>query len=331
MTEHRNAEKRHLQAGMATFGTGSETVVLDKVTKSYGGFNAISDASFRLMAGENIALVGHNGAGKTTMIKLMLGLIRPTKGAVRVLGEDPAAGAFAARLRLGYLPEHVSFNMALTGAETLGFYARLKQVPFGQTDALLERVGLAHAAHRRVGTYSKGMRQRLGLAQALLGQPAVLLLDEPTTGLDPALRQSFYEILEGLRQEGTTILMSSHALTELETKVGRVIIANKGKVIADGSIDALRRISRLPMRIRVEVNDVSCLPVETGNLLLRWHRLGPDLYETEAPAEGKMELVRRIVAMNDNLNELDIIPPTLDELYAHFLNMGDAAVQEAAE
>ncbi len=125
--------------------------------------------------------------------------------------------------------------------------------------------------------------------------------------------------------------MSSHALTELETKVGRVIIANKGRVIADGSIDALRRISQLPLRIRVQTHDVSRLPAGSENTALRWHRLGPDLFETEAPADGKMALVRDIVAMNDNLSELDIIPPTLDELYAHFLNAGDAAQQEAAE
>ncbi|WP_407061913.1 ABC transporter ATP-binding protein [Brucella gallinifaecis] len=311
--------------------TMTETVVLDQVTKSYGAFNAISDASFQLNAGENIALVGHNGAGKTTMIKLMLGLIRPTKGSIRVLGEDPAAGAFAARLKLGYLPEHVSFNMALTGAETLKFYARLKNVSKSQIAGLLDRVGLADASHRRVGTYSKGMRQRLGLAQALLGQPSVLLLDEPTTGLDPALRQSFYDILEHLRQEGTTILMSSHALTELESKVGRVIIANKGKIIADGSIEALRRISQLPLRIRVQSEDALKLPETSRQIDLQWQQLDTGAFETEAPGDGKMELIRHIIANNDNLTELDMVPPTLDELYAHFLNVGDALTKEAAE
>ncbi|OYR18849.1 ABC transporter ATP-binding protein [Brucella thiophenivorans] len=309
----------------------TETVILDQVTKSYGGFNALSEASFQLNAGENIALVGHNGAGKTTMIKLMLGLSRPTKGSIRVLGEDPAAGAFAARVKLGYLPEHVSFNMALTGAETLTFYARLKNVTTGQIAGLLDRVGLAHAAHRRVGTYSKGMRQRLGLAQALLGQPSVLLLDEPTTGLDPALRQSFYDILEHLRQEGATILMSSHALTELESKVGRVIIANRGHIIVDGSIEALRRISQLPLRIRVQTEGAPELPEKCRQTDLQWLQLGSGLYETEAPADGKMELVRHIIANNDNLTELDVVPPTLDELYAHFLNAGDASAKEAAE
>ena len=310
----------------------TETVRLDGVTKSYGGFDAIRDASYSLNGGESIALVGHNGAGKTTMIKLMLGLIRPSAGAVRVLGEDPAAGQFAARRKLGYLPEHVSFNMALTGAETLSFYARLKGVPKSDIPRLLEHVGLADAARRRVGTYSKGMRQRLGLAQALLGSPSVLLLDEPTTGLDPALRQHFYELLEAMRAEGATILMSSHALTELESKVNRVIIANRGRVIADGSIEALRDIARLPVRLRIALREGAAPPPVAG---LAWRRIGEQRFEAETMQDAKLTLIRRIVAANGDLADLDVISPTLDELYAHFLN-GEAAdpqarMKEAAE
>ena len=174
----------------------SVTVSVNGVEKSYGAVKALRNVSFDLGPGRLSALVGHNGAGKTTLIKLMLGLIHAERGAVRVLDEDPAAGEFSARRQLGYLPENVAFNAALTGRETLAFYARLKQIKPASAWPLLDRVGLMHAADRRVGTYSKGMRQRLGLAQALLGRPRVLLLDEPTTGLDPALRQTFYEILE---------------------------------------------------------------------------------------------------------------------------------------
>jgi Cu-processing system ATP-binding protein len=174
------------------------TVEIRSLTKHYGAIEAVRDVSFDLHAGEIIALVGHNGAGKTTLLKLMLGLVRPSTGTIRVLGEDPAAGEFAARRRLGYLPENVSFNAALTGREVLSFYARLKEQPVAQALSLLDQVGLGVASQRRVGTYSKGMRQRLGLAQALIGEPQVLLLDEPTTGLDPALRLEFYEIVEAL-------------------------------------------------------------------------------------------------------------------------------------
>lgn len=304
----------------------TETVKLAGVTKTYGTFNAISDASYVLNAGENIALVGHNGAGKTTMIKLMLGLIRPTHGKVLVLGEDPAAGQFAARRKLGYLPEHVSFNMALTGRETLSFYAKLKSVAVKETAALLDHVGLSHAADRRVGTYSKGMRQRLGLAQALLGKPAVLLLDEPTTGLDPALRKNFYDLLEVMRAEGTTILMSSHALTELENRVGRVIIANRGKIIADGSLDDLRHIARLPVRIRVSLAEGETAPHSTGqSLRIGWRKTGFASFEADVSAEDKMQVLNSVIAQNHNITDIDVMAPTLDELYAHFLTVKEAA------
>nr|ACF98098.1 putative copper ABC transporter ATP-binding protein NosF [uncultured bacterium 1042] len=297
-----------------------DTIRVTGVTKSYGKVDAVRDLSCVLRQGETIALVGHNGAGKTTLIKLMLGLIRPNSGTVSVLGEDPAAGQFAARQRLGYLPENVSFNMALTGQETLHFYARLKRVPLDTVPGLLERVGLAAAARRGVGTYSKGMRQRLGLAQALLGQPGVLLLDEPTTGLDPGLRRSFYGIVAELRSGGTTILLSSHALTELEGKADRVIIVDRGNKIADGTIDELRGIARLPTRIRVRLAD--CRPGETDEWVKQataWRHLDGHVLEIDAAPEDKIMLLRGVASSRAPLADIDVIPPTLDELYAHFL------------
>ena len=218
------------KATASSGGAMRHAIMLEGVTKRYGSVEAVRDASFALTPGAT-ALVGHNGAGKTTLMKLMLGLIRPTSGAISVLGENPAAGQFEARRRLGYLPENVSFNAALTGRETLAFYARLKREPVARSMELLDRVGLGAAGARRVGTYSKGMRQRLGLAQALLGEPQVLLLDEPTTGLDPALRLSFYEIVQDLAQRGATVLLSSHALSELEERAERVIIMDRGRVV----------------------------------------------------------------------------------------------------
>ena len=297
-----------------------ETVEMTGVTKTYGKVRAVTDVSCVFREGETIALVGHNGAGKTTLIKLMLGLIGPSAGTVRVLGEDPAAGQFAARRRLGYLPENVSFNMALTGRETLGFYARLKRVPLDSVGALLDRVGLAGAGDRRIGTYSKGMRQRLGLAQALLGRPRVLLLDEPTSGLDPALRRSFYEIVADLRADGATVLLSSHALTELEGKADRVIIVNRGVKIADGTIEDLRRIAQLPTRIRVRFSDADASRVDewigrTG----AWKRNNGHRLQIDAGPNEKISLIRSAASADAPIADLDIVPPTLDELYAHFL------------
>ncbi len=231
------------------------TVRLGGVSKRYGQQIAVTDVDLVLREGERIALVGHNGAGKSTLIKLMLGLIRPTSGDIEVLGETPASAASAkSRRRIGYLPENVAFPPATTGEELLAFYARLKREPVARNGEILERVGIAHAARRRVGTYSKGMRQRLGLAQALIGRPRLLLLDEPTTGLDPELRQSFYDIVGELSVGGATVLLSSHILTELEGRTDRVVVMSRGRKRADGTMAELRQLAQRPVRIKITVD-----------------------------------------------------------------------------
>jgi len=307
------------------------TIELDDVSKSFGPIHAVKDVSFTLREGEIVALVGHNGAGKTTLIKMMLGLIRPTAGTVRVLGEDPATGAAEVRTRLGYLPENVSFNPALTGTETLNFYAALKRTGRGQIKGLLDRVGLAGAADRRVRTYSKGMRQRLGLAQALLGEPRVMLLDEPTTGLDPASRRDFYRFLDELREAGSTILLSSHALSELEGRADHVIIVGKGVKIADGTLDELRRIARLPTKIRVRLAEDR--PADAARLSASddgWRSVNGHMLEIDAAPDNKVALLRSAVADVTAIADLDVTPPTLDELYAHFQDTEGRTIEKEA-
>jgi Cu-processing system ATP-binding protein len=300
------------------------TVRVDNVTKRYGRLKAVTDVSFDLGEGEMVALIGHNGAGKTTLMKLMLGLIRPTAGSIEVLGDNPAAGEFAGRRQLGYLPENVSFDAALTGRETQAFYARLKREPVAKALELLDVVGLGAAAGRRVGTYSKGMRQRLGLAQALIGQPRMLLLDEPTTGLDPELRLTFYEVIQRLAAGGATVLLSSHALTELEERAGRVIIMNRGIKVADGSIEGLRNLAQLPTRIRLKISGLA--PDEVPSWLpanAPCRRLNGHIVEIDAAPERKIELLHRATAAGTALEDLDVVAPNLDELYAHFLRQAE--------
>lgn len=302
------------------------TVSVRNVTKRYGGkVDALRELTFDLHEGETVALVGHNGAGKTTLIKLLLGLIRPTSGDVQVLGEDPASGNFGVRKVLGYLPESVSFHLALTGRETLAFYARLKRVDMQSAARLFERVGLtASAADRPIRTYSKGMRQRLGLAQALLGAPRVLLLDEPTSGLDPALRRNFYTLVNELRTGGATVLLSSHALGELEDRAGRVIIVNRGLRIADGTLDDLRRIASLPSRIRVRPL-AGEHPVSFACHGKQWLPTGEGSYEMEVAHCERLPMLHRLSDPDVGIDSLTVIEPTLDDLYAHFLNSQEAA------
>lgn len=272
------------------------TVVLDNICKIYAGRRVVSDLSYTLHPGQVVALVGHNGAGKTTQIKMMLGLTRPDGGRLSVLGADPGHGR-GARRALGYLPESVQFHLAFTGRETLAFYARLKGLPASGHDALFARVGLAEAADCAVRTYSKGMRQRLGLAQALLGSPRLLLLDEPTSGLDPALRRELYGIVADLARQGATVLLSSHALTELEGHAERVIVINRGRKIADGTLDELRALAGLPSRL-------NCVLDGAPQLV--------ELSQSEKPAVLRVLLDR-------GATRITLEDPSLDDIYAHFL------------
>lgn len=298
----------------------TDLVTLAGVSKHYGAQRAIDGLDLQLRQGECVALAGHNGAGKSTLIKLVLGLIRPTHGRVTLFGEDAHSRA-AARLRdrIGYLPETVALHPSLTGVETLAFYARLKRRPLSGNPALLEKVGIAGAAHRRVGGYSKGMRQRLALAQALLGQPRVLLFDEPTSGLDPASRLMFYDIVHELRAAGATVLLSTHALSELAGHADRIIVMKAGRKIADGAMSALRQSTGLPIRIRLTL-----AAPQSGTVLARpWRRLDACRYELACLERDKVDAIRGIGAIAAPIADLDIQAPSLDDIYAHLLERED--------
>jgi Cu-processing system ATP-binding protein len=306
--------------------TVGDVISLASVSKCYGSETVASDVSFNVQAGECVVLVGHNGAGKTTLMKLMLGLTRPTTGIVEVLGGDPAAGAAVARRKaLGYLPESVAFYEAMTGRGVLTFYAHLKGASNLECDKLLQLVGLGAASKRRVGTYSKGMRQRLGLAQAMLGDPQLLFLDEPTTGLDPSLRHQFYELIDALHKEGATSIISSHALNEVEARANRFVIMKEGVVVACGTLDELYQQAALPIRLRISV-----MPGEAASVA---ERLGSDVNIGEVNHQTlnlscfngeKMPLIRRISDLGESVHDMQIMPPRLDEVYSHFMN-GDTS------
>ena len=300
----------------------NHVISLDAVSKCYGTETVVSEVNFDIQSGECVVLVGHNGAGKTTLMKMMLGLTRPTSGQVKVLGANPANNSTVAQHKtLGYLPESVAFYEAMTGSEVLAFYARLKGASKADCENLLDVIGLSHAAKRRIGTYSKGMRQRLGLAQAMLGNPQLLFLDEPTTGLDPSLRRQFYELIDALHKEGATSVISSHALNEVEARANRFIIMKAGVKIASGTLDELYQQASLPVRLKVSVT-----PGEAAGVA---ERLGTDVTISKVNNQSlnlscfngdKMPLIRRITDLGEVVNDLQIMPPKLDEVYDHFMN-----------
>lgn len=298
----------------------ADSVTLSHVSKRYPGHEAVRDVSLSLPEGQLMALVGHNGAGKSTLIKLMLGLIRPSDGTLRVLGEDPcSSAALKARNGVGFLPENVVFDGALTGRAILRFFAGLKGEPVAGCEELLTLVGLEAAADRKVRTYSKGMRQRLGLAQALLGNPRMLFLDEPTSGLDPAAQAHFYEIVRDLKARGASILISSHALTELEAQADLVAMMNCGHLMACAGLPELRQQAQLPTQIRVRVPDGQAPEVAsrlegTGTPV----SVNGSHLELAIETERKMELLRRIGSLGGDVTDVDVQAPTLDLLYAAF-------------
>ena len=293
----------------------SEIVVMRGVTGRYGRQVAVSDLDLELHAGECVGLVGHNGAGKSTVIKMMLGLLRPSAGSVIVLGERPTAGRAArGRSRIGYLPENVALYPSLTGAETLVFYARLKGQPVADNGALLEQVGINSAAIGASAAIRRACAS-LGLAQAPLGNPRVLLLDEPTTGLDPVVRQSFYEIVRELRRGGAMILLSSHALAELEGQVDRVVVLNQGRKVADGSITELRAMASIRPRIRLHLSRLPRAVVNGPDAWTGWTAVGDGRLEMSC---DESEVASMLRSLPTSAEDVEILRPSLDQLYAAF-------------
>ena len=219
-------------------GHENEVLLAEDVSRSFGEVAAVNELSLSLGRGEILGFLGTNGAGKTTTIKMLTGLLRPTAGTVRVMGGDPADPEV--RRRIGYMPETAYYYPYLNARELLAFYGGVcglsSRTVRERGERLLERVGLADAEKRPLKTYSKGMLQRAGIAQALLADPDLLILDEPFTGLDPLARIHFRELMRELRDEGKSIFFSSHELGETELLCDKVAIMKQGACVYQGSV-----------------------------------------------------------------------------------------------
>jgi ABC-2 type transport system ATP-binding protein len=260
--------------------------------KRYGATSALAGVDVEVAEGELVGLLGPNGAGKSTLVKIACGLVRPTRGEAEVCGAP--AGSLEARRRLGYLAELFRFPGWYSADELLELHQRLagSQGGVAERAELLELVGLADARTRRVEEMSKGMQQRLGIAQALIGAPPLLLLDEPTSALDPVGRRTVRLLLEELRRRGTSVLLNSHLLSEIELVCDRVVILLRGKVVAEGSPTELGRARGVE--------------IETDG--------GTRLYEgvsrEEVPA-----LVAQLVAEGRRVYGVRLLTSTLEETY----------------
>lgn len=222
-------------------------IELVNLTKKYGSFTAVDQLDLTIRKGEVFGLLGPNGAGKSTTILMLLGLTEPTSGSVRVCGIDPVTNPIEVKKKVGYLPEDVGFYYNLSGWENLMFTARLNSMSGKEAsmkvELLLEKVGLTEAAGKKTGKYSRGMLQRLGLAEVLIKNPEVIILDEPTLGIDPAGVVEFLQLIARLsRQEGITVLLSSHDLHQVQKICDRVGIFVGGKLLAQGDLKTLSQV-----------------------------------------------------------------------------------------
>ena len=303
----------------------------EQLSKYYGSVRAIADVSFGVAAGEVAALLGPNGAGKSTVMRLLTGYVSPTAGRALVGDVDVAERPVTARRQIGYLPEQVSLYPEFTVRRYLGFVGEVKGLARRRRRAAIGRVieqcGLGEVADRHNGTLSKGYRQRVGLAQALLGDPAVLVLDEPTVGLDPVQAVEMRELIRTLA--GCTVLLSTHNLTEASALCSRVIILSQGRLVAaDTAAELGRRLEgtgRLVVRIDgppdAVAQGLSALP---GVLAIE--RGEPDgqagvrfVVLASNPEPVQRRLAAMAVAAGWTLLEVQVKPPTLEDLFVRLV------------
>jgi len=289
--------------------------------KTFGAKVAVADLSLSVGRGEVFGFLGPNGAGKTTSLKMLLGLVKPTGGEATVLGAP--LGDVRARAKIGFLPEHFRFQDWLTGRELLRFHGRLYGLKGAALEAriemLLARVDLLDAAGREVKGYSKGMLQRVGLAQALLNDPALVFLDEPTSGLDPLGRRLVREVIREARAGGTTVFLNSHLLGEVEATCDRVAFVKEGRVVREGMIAQ-------DGSCEVEIRHAGALPPGLLDALARLgespHADGPGIVRLRAAGDAAVpEIARLLVERGVPLLGLNARRPSLEDQFLEI--MGD--------
>jgi ABC-2 type transport system ATP-binding protein len=297
-------------------------VAAEGLVKRYGGRVALDGLSLHVGRGEVVGLLGPNGAGKTTTVKILLGLVHPTAGSAALFGipvADPAA-----RQQVGYLPEQFRFPPWLTGARLLDLHGRLAGLD-GDTRveraaAVLDLVGLSGREQESIGGYSKGMQQRIGLAQALIGDPALVILDEPTSALDPIGRRDVREIVRTLRARGTAVLLNSHLLSEVEMVCDRVAIVDRGRLVRSGRLDELVG-GALELRVRLDRVDQRALDLLGGHGDVIAHEGQEVLLVADDPA-GVAELAAELVHAGYALLALVPLQRSLEDVFVGLVRSG---------
>ncbi len=294
------------------------------LTKRYGARVAVDHIDLAINEGEVFGLLGPNGAGKTTTILMIMGLTDVSEGTVRVLGLDPARQPLAVKRHIGYMPDAVGFYDSLTARENLSYTGRLagleRSLIERQMEDVLSRVGLATVAGQKVRTFSRGMRQRLGLADALLKTPKIVVLDEPTSGLDPQATQEFLELVQNLKKDGITVILSSHMLEKVQVICDRVALFNAGRVALCGTVPELgRQVLGGGHRILVEARG-SNLDRALASIpgVIRVQREAEDRFVLECESDIRPAVATTVSSAGGELLSLGIRQASLESVYTRY-------------
>jgi ABC-2 type transport system ATP-binding protein len=304
---------------------GESVIRAQGLTKRYGTTVAVDHVDFDVQAGEIVGILGPNGSGKTTTILMLLGLTEPTEGRAQVAGFDPLRDPLEVKRRVGYLPDSVGFYDGLSARDNLAYTGRLAGLSRREIDQrfaeALGRVGLPDVGRDRVATFSRGMRQRLGLAEILMKRPSIAILDEPTATLDPHSTQEFLGMIRGLKADGTAVLLSSHHLDQVQSVCDRVALFNLGKIALSGSVtDLAHRVLGGGFVIDVEARGAGVrdrLVAISG--VVRVHVLGPEFYRVDCDRDLRPEIARGLAPAFELLG-IRFAEPSLAEVYSRYFD-----------
>jgi ABC-2 type transport system ATP-binding protein len=284
------------------------------LVKRFGATTAVAGLDLAVHEGDVYGFLGPNGAGKTTTIRCALGLVRPTAGSVRILGRDVRTQFREAIAEVGALVERAAFYPHLTGRANLALFARLSRLPPSAPGAALDGLLLGDAVERRVGTYSQGMRQQLAIALALLGAPRLVVLDEPMNGLDPEAVRAVRDLVRRRAQDGTTFVISSHLLHEVETTCNRVAIVRGGRLVVEGRVAELLQPEVVEVNVRVSSPDSAIECLRAGGFD-RASRVEDGIVRVRARSQDLASLNERLVRSGFRVSELVPLRPTLEEFF----------------
>jgi len=310
---------------------GEIVIRASALTKRYGATIAVDRVDLEVRAGEIVGILGPNGSGKTTTILMLLGLTEPTSGHAEVAGFDPLREPLEVKRRVGYLPDSIGFYDGLSARDNLAYTGRLAGLARREIDErfaeAIVRVGLPDVARARLSTFSRGMRQRLGLAEILMKRPSVAILDEPTAALDPHSTQEFLGMIRGLKADGTAVLLSSHHLDQVQSVCDRVALFNRGRIAIAGTVaDLANQVLGGGHVVDVEARGPGIrerLAAIPG--VVRVQILAPDLYRIDCQRDLRAEIARSL-ATGAELLGIRFAAPSLNEVYTRYFDeVRDAA------